>query len=154
MGYLTTFTIYNDGVDSLKNNQAEFCEKLMDACSNVYDNSRPDSFGHGPHANLVILQKPRHADDHTCYVHMGNTVCEMNPYSNRTKYIAENFPDYFESMLSHLQYTVKELKKLSKPKPIHKFNNGIGATICHKCSTIISVGHIQDLYCEKCKLEQ
>jgi len=42
----------------------------------------------------------------------------------------------------------------SRQKPIHKFNGGIGATICHKCSTIISEGHTQDLYCEKCKLEQ
>ena len=39
-------------------------------------------------------------------------------------------------------------------KPIHKFNSGIGATLCHKCSIIISEGHTQDLYCEKCKIEQ
>jgi hypothetical protein len=42
----------------------------------------------------------------------------------------------------------------NRENPIHKFNGGIGATLCHKCSIIISEGHTQDLYCEKCKIEQ
>ena len=37
-------------------------------------------------------------------------------------------------------------------KPIHKFNNGNGATLCHQCSKIISKGFTNDLYCSsKCK---
>ncbi len=37
-------------------------------------------------------------------------------------------------------------------KPIHKFNNGNGATICYCCSKIISVGFTDDLYCStKCE---
>ena len=36
-------------------------------------------------------------------------------------------------------------------KPIHKFNGGRGATLCHKCSVIISEGLTEDLYCEKCE---
>jgi hypothetical protein len=35
-------------------------------------------------------------------------------------------------------------------KPIHKFNGGRGATLCHKCSKIINEGLTQDLYCEEC----
>ena len=35
-------------------------------------------------------------------------------------------------------------------EPIHKLNNGIGATICNKCSVIITEGLTRDLYCEKC----
>jgi len=38
-------------------------------------------------------------------------------------------------------------------KPIHKFNNGRGATLCHKCSVIISVGLTDDLYCKDCRKE-
>ena len=38
-------------------------------------------------------------------------------------------------------------------KPIHKLNNGRGATLCHTCSVIISTGLTKDLYCEKCKQE-
>ena len=40
-----------------------------------------------------------------------------------------------------------------KLKPIHKFNNGDGATLCHSCSVIISNGFTGDLYCAKCKLK-
>ena len=36
-------------------------------------------------------------------------------------------------------------------KPIHKFNGGIGTTLCHKCSVIICTGLTKDLYCTKCK---
>lgn len=38
-------------------------------------------------------------------------------------------------------------------KPIHKFNNGAGATLCNTCSVIISNGLTEDLYCDKCKPE-
>jgi hypothetical protein len=34
-------------------------------------------------------------------------------------------------------------------KPIHKLNGGRGATLCHKCSKIISEGMTDDLYCEE-----
>ena len=34
-------------------------------------------------------------------------------------------------------------------KPIHKFNGGRGATLCHTCRVIITEGLTEDLYCEK-----
>ena len=36
-------------------------------------------------------------------------------------------------------------------RPIHKFNGGIGATLCHECSVIISEGLTDELYCKNCK---
>jgi len=39
-------------------------------------------------------------------------------------------------------------------KPIHKLNNGRGATLCNTCSVIISTGLTEELYCEKCKPKQ
>jgi hypothetical protein len=35
-------------------------------------------------------------------------------------------------------------------EPIHKFNGGRGATLCHSCSVIISEGHTGYLYCKEC----
>ncbi len=35
-------------------------------------------------------------------------------------------------------------------KPIHKFNGGKGATLCHNCSVIITEGLTDNLYCMKC----
>ena len=34
-------------------------------------------------------------------------------------------------------------------KPIHKFNGGKGATLCHECRVIIHEGFTDDLYCEE-----
>lgn len=40
-------------------------------------------------------------------------------------------------------------------KPIHKFNNGRGATLCHLCRTIITTGKpTNDLYCNRCLSER
>ena len=36
-------------------------------------------------------------------------------------------------------------------KPIHKFNNGTGATLCNGCRVIISEDITEDLYCDDCK---
>lgn len=36
-------------------------------------------------------------------------------------------------------------------KPIHKLNGGDGATLCNNCSTIISKGLTNDLFCDSCK---
>jgi hypothetical protein len=36
-------------------------------------------------------------------------------------------------------------------KPIHKFNNGNGATLCHQCSATINTGFSNELFCEKHK---
>lgn len=35
-------------------------------------------------------------------------------------------------------------------KPIHKLNGGLGATLCHTCTVIISTGLTQDLFCKPC----
>jgi len=40
-------------------------------------------------------------------------------------------------------------------KPIYKFNNGNGATLCHLCRTIITTGKItNNLYCNRCLNER
>ena len=36
-------------------------------------------------------------------------------------------------------------------KPIHKYNGGQGATLCHTCKTIINIGLTEALFCNKCK---
>jgi hypothetical protein len=34
-------------------------------------------------------------------------------------------------------------------KPIHKYNNGNGATLCNKCKKIICTGFSDELYCKE-----
>jgi hypothetical protein len=40
---------------------------------------------------------------------------------------------------------------MTSKKPIHKFNGGVGATLCHECRAIITEGMTEDLLCDKCK---
>ena len=35
-------------------------------------------------------------------------------------------------------------------KPIHKYNGGAGATLCHQCRVIITTGLTDDIYCHRC----
>ena len=42
------------------------------------------------------------------------------------------------------------MSKNKNIKPIHKWNNGNLATLCHQCNCIISLGHTDDLLCKKC----
>lgn len=57
------------------------------------------------------VQKPRHADDHTVYIHMGNAVCEMNAYSEDTLKTMMQSPAFFEKMLKEMERQCKMLKK-------------------------------------------
>jgi hypothetical protein len=110
MGYLTTFTVYNDGVGLIKANSQDFADKIYNAAIGSATCDIPV----GNFANLVRVQKCRHADDLTTYVHMGNNVFEMNPYSEETKKLAERNPDFFKKAVKFLEKEVKELKSMLK----------------------------------------
>lgn len=112
MGSLTTFTVYNDGINLVKENAQDFADKIYDAAVGHEVCDLPV----GNFANLVRVQKCRHADDHTLYVHMGNSVFEMNPYSQETKKLLERNPEFFERVVKFLDREVKELKNILKEK--------------------------------------
>ena len=113
MGYLTTITIRNDALQTIQDNADVFMEKLLWFC-NGGGYYTEEYFGVGNAVNPVVLQRPRHADDHTIYVHMGNTVVEMNPYSEKTKEMVEQSPSFFDAVLKFMESEVRELKALKK----------------------------------------
>jgi hypothetical protein len=45
---------------------------------------------------------------------MGNTVVEINPYSQETKNMLERNPEFFEKVVKFLDREVKELKTMLK----------------------------------------
>lgn len=112
MGNLTTFTVYNDGIHLVKENAQDFADKIYSAA--VF--GQASDIGLGNFGNVIRMQKCRHADDHTLYVHMGNSVFEMNPYSQETKKMLERNPDFFERVVKFLDREVKELKNILKEK--------------------------------------
>ena len=110
MGYLTTITIYNDGCDQIVKNKEKVADILYNACSGEYNNNRlhyRNTVGLGNHANLFIIQKPRHADDVTLYLHSGNTVIDVSE-------IKETDVWAINAAISEMEYRLKQLKKLKK----------------------------------------
>lgn len=106
MGNLTTLTIYNDGIDLIPEHAQQFADALLRVSRSM---TGPTDIAVGNFCNLVKVQVPRHADAHTTYVHMGNTVCEMSPWSAETKRIMREHPKFFEKMLDFMRAEVKEL---------------------------------------------
>jgi hypothetical protein len=112
MGYLTTVTVYNDGLDLIKQDPVGFCDKLYETALN----HKTKDFGICGFANFAHVQQTRHADDHTTYVHMGNCVTEVNPYSRDFKELLERNPGFAAALINHLDRDVKALKKMLRER--------------------------------------
>lgn len=112
MGYLTTVTIYNDGLSLLKKHPVDFCDRLYDAAIS----DKQSDFGVGGFCNFANVQRTRHADDHTIYIHMGNTVTEVNPWSSDFDDLLKRHPDFASSLVKFLDGEVKALKRKLKEK--------------------------------------
>ena len=126
MGFLTTITFSNDAADQYKKNPERLAEIIDDATIGYKcdrNGGRAYSEPIGNHCNPLTVQKTRHADDHTIYVHMGNTVCEMTPYSADTNHILKHNKEYFDSMLSYMEGQVKALKHMKKEHLAKTHNN-------------------------------
>ncbi len=117
MGYLTTITFYNDAAQTLKEHPEEVSKLIYDAQSGVQKNRGRNYDPIGSHANPVIIQKPRHADDHVLYLHAGNTVLDLDELdSTSTKWAIETSIDELEEQL-------KRLKKIKRYKELNKLNH-------------------------------
>lgn len=106
MGYLTTITIRNDGLHDIENNKEEFMENLLDAIRK----NESDEISCGNHCNVAIVQKSRHADDWAIYVHAGNTVTHMSPWSDDSEHFAKVNPGFFSGMIQYVLDQGKALK--------------------------------------------
>lgn len=114
MGFLTTFTIYNDGIDLVKKYPEEFAEAVYNGSLKSLTHGESKEYSVGNFCNMLNVQVTRHADDHTMYVHMGNTVTEMNAYMKETESLCRNHPKFFDKILKFMAAEIKALKKLKK----------------------------------------
>lgn len=108
MGYLTTITFRNDAYHEFSTNREDLIQEILDSLSGAQIARGYNYFSIGCEANPVVLQKPRHADDTTLYLHAGNTVIdisELNEYSDKNKWA-------INQAISEMEYHIKRLKKL------------------------------------------
>lgn len=108
MGFLTTITIRNDFLHEIEKNPEEFTQKVVAMCSRM-KGDKERYWG-----SDIIPQFTRHADDDTVFVHMGNTVCEMNAYSKETLALMKSHPEFFQKMLKFMESEAKLMKKKFK----------------------------------------
>jgi coenzyme F420-reducing hydrogenase alpha subunit len=115
MGFLTTITIYNDGVGDIERNPKQFGEEVVKAIhSNAIHGAT--EIGVGCFANIAKVQRSRHADNPAVYVHLGNTLAEMTHGALETEKLFQKSPEYFEKLLTELKYQTRKLKKDYGPK--------------------------------------
>lgn len=112
MGNLMTMTIRTDCLDEVYKNPQLFADELKYAVSSAgsFQGRLFNDCG------AIICQQLLHADSHSMYVHMGNTVTEMHSYSKETQDLAKEFPDFFDRLVGHIERELVQLRKLQKPK--------------------------------------
>lgn len=120
MGYLTTFSIYNDGAQNINPSKPENQENIRQLAEALYRASLNtsaaggDSYSVGNHSNFLRAQRPRHADDPAIYVQLANTVTEMNAHSSETKALMERNPSFAKKLMKVLENQLEDLKILMK----------------------------------------
>jgi hypothetical protein len=105
MGHLTTITIHNDSANQIKSHSTELSDKISAALcgEQLQYGNKYESLGND--CNALILQKPRHMDDHTLYLHAGNTVTDVFDVSSEWE---------VDTFISEMTYHLKRLKEIKK----------------------------------------
>lgn len=111
MGNLATITFYCDNIHEIKKNKIGFADAVYDAISS---GGNVDAISSKDFYMQAIVQKVLHADTTTIFVHCGNTVVAMDAYTNDTKNLAKEFPEFFDEILSYMKSEVNRLEKLKK----------------------------------------
>jgi len=106
MGYLTTITIYNDGLHDIEENQEQFMKNLLEAIRK----DETSEIGCGSFANVAKVQRSRHADNWAIYVHAGNTLTYMSAFSDESEHFNQVNPGFFRGMIDYLVDQSKALK--------------------------------------------
>jgi hypothetical protein len=107
MGYLTTITIHNDAFHVFEVNPLQFTAAIFKGIEEAEREHREVSVPCCNYANYISVQKPRHADDETIYLHTGNTVFDMHPWGEDFKELAKRSPDLMKKWLKKAKQLVK-----------------------------------------------
>ena len=106
MGFLTTVTIRNDGLDQIEKHPEEFMENLL----NAIRENKGEEIPCGNHCNVAIVQKSRHADDWALYVHAGNSVTHVGAWNEESERFNKVNPEFFKGMVQYIIDQGKALK--------------------------------------------
>lgn len=116
MGFLRTVVLYNDRwhQNEIRANPEMFIKELTEAMD-IADNSHiPDRF-----RSYILVHPSRHADDHTVFVHRGNTVVDIGHRSFNTlsPKMAKDYLRTAQEIVTWAKRRLAENTKKSKIKP-------------------------------------
>jgi len=108
MGFLRTVTLYNDRwhQHEIRAKPDEFIRELTESMDRADEYCAPDKL-----ASYLRVQPSRHADDHTVFVHWGNTVIDIG---HRT--FTDLSPDVAKRLLKTAQEIVTYARKRLKER--------------------------------------
>jgi len=112
MGYLTTITIHNDAQHAFEEHPEEFAKALFDGIRQAERDYKAADVGFRNYGGYIEVQHPRHADDHTVYVHCGNCVVNVNPYEQEFKDLMNRCPEFVAKLELVMKHTLQEVKRL------------------------------------------
>lgn len=125
MGFMTEFSILNDGCSLIKENPVEFANKIYDACIDVHSYRKYQQLGYYPttysmglgnFVNMITASTPHHADDRRIYI-SGRNSFDCLSYASFDKSLqnwATRFPDILDDIIKFLSDELKDLKNLRK----------------------------------------
>jgi hypothetical protein len=118
MGFLTTATFHNDALGALQKDPKQFAKRIFEAMNeaNRQYKAADASFvtENSSYGGYIQCEPSRHADDHAVFVHMGNTVFNINPWNQDFIELVKRSPDTAESFVKVAAQMVKECKEKIK----------------------------------------
>ena len=114
MGYLTTITIHNDALHAFKEHPEEFAKALFEGIEQASAEHQQVSVGFHGYANYITVERPRHADETTVYLHHGNGFLAVNAYDKQFTELAARNQEYLELICDILKQTCKDARTLLK----------------------------------------
>ncbi len=107
MGFLTTVTIKNDRLHEFNTDRAAFCNALFEAMNQANAEHSAVSVCGG----YLTVQPSRHADDHTVFLHSGNTVFDLNGYGEAFEELMASNPKHARELIKRAQFILTTAKR-------------------------------------------
>jgi hypothetical protein len=134
MGYLTTITIHNDALHAFEKNPEQFGKAILEGISRARMERKAVDVGFDGYCNYITVEPSRHADDHTVFVHTGNTVFNVNPYNEdfrellaRSPEVAAQFVGVADGVVAMAKEKLKVEAKKKKKALSHREEFGSGS---------------------------
>lgn len=114
MGFLTTILISNDALHSFEQHPKEFAEAIFDGINRAQYERKVVFCPCQSYVNYIKVHPSRHADDHTFYLHYGNTLFNMDSYGKDFIELCRGQPEIAAEFLKRAKSLLKESERVYK----------------------------------------